>query len=321
MALTDINSILIIGMAGGLAKITAGLLLKEYPNATITGVDSRETDQFLKDSRIKYQRMKYTRSNYEKLFRNNRFDAVLHLGRMSHSGSNPRAHLAERLDLNVMGTNRVLELSLHFEVKKVIIMSTYHVYGAFSDNSTFIKEDALLRASLHYPDLRDVVEMDQLASNWMWKYQHQIETLVLRPCSVIGPQIRNTMTQYLTAPYMPVPMDFNPMVQFIHEFDMASVIVHSLKYVPTGIYNVATDQCMSIGEAKRTIGVASIPIPVFLLEQAAKLINRTFWSVPEYLIDYLKYPCIISNEELKKHLPANFFKFSIEEGLALIKQT
>ena len=64
MALTNVNSILIIGMAGGLAKITAGLLLKSFPEANIIGVDSRETDQFLKDGRIRYQRMKYTRSNF-----------------------------------------------------------------------------------------------------------------------------------------------------------------------------------------------------------------------------------------------------------------
>ncbi|MEK6624237.1 MAG: NAD-dependent epimerase/dehydratase family protein, partial [Bdellovibrionota bacterium] len=320
MALTNVNSILMIGMAGGLAKITAGLLLKTYPEATIVGVDSRESDQFLKDGRLKYQRMKYTRSNFEKLFRNNKFDAVLHLGRISHTQANPRAHLAERLDLNVMGTNRILELSLHFEIKKVIILSTYHVYGAYADNPIFLKEDSILRASLNHPELRDVVEMDQLASNWMWKYQHQIETLILRPCSIIGPQIRNAMAQYLVTKYVPVPMDYNPMLQFIHEYDMANTLVHALKYIPTGIYNVATNESMSLHEIKDYMNIPYIPVPVFLLEQVAKVINQTFWSVPDYLIDYLKYPCILSNTELKKHLPPNFFKFSTREILNLIKQ-
>jgi len=316
---SQVKSILIIGMAGGLAKITGGLLLKEYPNAQILGVDSRYADMFVKDSRLKFQRMRYTRSNFEKLFRNNVFDVVIHLGRISHSNANPRAHLAQRLDLNLMGTGRILELSLHFNIKKIIILSTFHVYGAFPDNPIFVKEDSLLRASIKYPELRDVVEMDQMATNWMWKYQHQMETIVLRPCNIIGPQIRNSMTQFLTTKYVPVPIDYNPMLQFIHEFDMAKSLVHCISHVPTGIYNVATNESISLREAKKAVAVPFINVPVFLIEQTAKLINKTFWSFPNYLIDYLKYPCVLSNSELNKYLPPHFFKYSIREALELIK--
>ena len=177
----------------------------------------------------------------------------------------------------------------------------------------------LLRASIKYPELRDVVEMDQLATNWMWKHQHEIETIVLRPCSIIGPQINNAMSMYLKSSYAPLPMDFNPMIQFIHEFDMANVLLKSLNDIPTGIYNVSSDECLSIREAKKYIGLPSIPVPVFLLEQTAKVINKTLWSVPNYLIDYLKHSCILSNSEIKEHLPKNFFRFSIKESLDLLK--
>lgn len=319
MEFKDLNSVLIIGMGGGLAKIVAGLLIKKHPHLKVFGIDPRPMDHFIKNKNMTYHRMKYTRSNFEKLFRNNKFDAVIHLGRMSHANANPRARLAQRLDLNVMGTNRILELSLQFDVKKVIILSTWHVYGAYSDNSVFIKEDSLLRAAIKYPELRDVVEMDQLATNWMWKHQHEIETLVLRPSSIIGPQINNAMSLYLRSAYAPLAIDFNPMVQFIHEFDMANVIVKSITDIPTGTYNVATDECMSIREAKKHIGLPTIPVPVFLLEQTAKVINKTLWSVPNYLIDYLKHSCILSNSNIKQYLPNDFFRFTIKDSLELLK--
>jgi UDP-glucose 4-epimerase len=315
----EIKSILIIGMAGGLAKITAGLLNRRYPNARITGVDNRPMERSLNARKIDYFQIKYTRNNFERLFRNNAFDAVIHLGRISHANANPRASLAQRLDQNVLGTNRILDLSLKFGVKKMIIFSTWHVYGAFADNPHFINEDTLLRASIKYPELRDVVEMDQLATSWMWKYQHQMETIILRPCSIIGPQINNTMTKYFKAAYMPVPVDYNPMMQIIHEYDMANVMVMAIERVPTGIYNVTTDECISINAAKRHMQVPTIPVPVFVLEQMASLINRTWWSVPNYLIDYLKYPCLLSNHELKKFLPENPFRFSIRETLDVLR--
>lgn len=315
----DIKSILIIGMAGGLARITAGLIARYWPEVKITGIDNRTVTKPINSPNYNPLKMSYTRNNFEKLFRNNQFDVVLHLGRISHANANPRAQLAQRLDLNLMGTNRILDLSLKFGVKKIIIMSTWHVYGAFPDNPVFLKENTLPRASIRYPELRDVVEMDQLATSWMWKFQHEIETIILRPCSIIGPQIRNSMSNYLTASYMPIGIDYNPMTQFIHEFDMANVLVHSISKVPTGIYNVATDEAISIHEAKDIIGRPVIPVPIFSLEAAANLINRTFWSVPNYLIDYLKYQCLLSNSELKQHLPPDPFRFSIRESLELLK--
>lgn len=42
-------------------------------------------------------------------------------------------------------------------------------------------------------------------------------------------------------------------------------------------------------------------------------------DVPDYLFDYLKFSCLISNEELKKTLGPNFLRLSIKEALELIK--
>lgn len=227
--LKDPKSVLIIGIAGGLAKITAGLLVKKFPGIKIIGVDSRKIADFLPIKNLQYKRIRYTRGQFEKLFRDHNFDLVLHLARMGHTQSS-HSQLAARLDLNLIGTQRILELSLKFNVKKLVILSTYHVYGALNDNPVFLNEEAPLRASIKYPDLRDVVEMDQIASNWAWRYKEKMETIVLRPCSIIGPQINNSMTRYLKGSYMPLPIDFNPMFQFIHEFDMAHLIIENPMY-------------------------------------------------------------------------------------------
>ncbi len=313
------QNILIIGMAGGLAQITAGLLIKAFPKIHITGVDPRPMTESIKNKNIEYIQMSYTRSHFEKLFRDKKFDLVFHLARLGRSNANPGENLAQRLDLNLMETKRIMDLSLKFGVKKVIILSTYHVYGALPDNPVFITEDQPLKASIKYPELRDVVEMDQIATNWMWKNQKYIETIVFRPCTILGPQIQNTMTRYIMTNYVPICMDFNPMFQFIHEYDMANILVRSLTELPVGIYNVATDEVISIKTAKKLIRSKTISVPSLTLHTAAKLINIPFWSFPEYLIDYIQYPSIISNTLLKKHLGQNLFRYTTRETLELTK--
>lgn len=316
----DIKQILIIGMAGGLAKLTADVLNRTYPDAEIVGVDPRKIEHAVTSSNIRCERMSYTRGNFEKLFRNNQFDVVYHLGRVTHANANPRANLVQRLDLNIIGTKRVLDLCLSFGIKKVVVLSTYHVYGAYPDNPVFLKEDAPLRATIKFPELHDVVEMDQIATNWMWKNQRKVETLVFRPCSIIGPQIKNAMTSYLLSSYSPLPIDFNPMVQYIHVYDMAHLLATCLEGLPTGVYNVAPEEVISLRDAKELINTRSIPIPIMALELAAKIIKKTFFSIPDYLIEYLKYPCLLDSSELRCAVKAPMHcRYTTSEALEMLQ--
>lgn len=311
------KKILIIGISGGLAQITSRVILGNQPDVEIYGIDNR-TPPEVSIKGLTCIKMKYSRGNFEKLFREHEFDVVYHLGRMSHStiGSND---LSKRLELSVMGTNRILDLSLRFNVKKLIILSTFHVYGALADNSIFLNEEDPLRASMKHSELRDVVEMDQICTNWMWKYQDTMDTIVLRPCNIIGSQISNTMSKYLTNSLAIRPIDYNPVFQFIHEFDMATVLARACTDLPTGIYNVATDDFISLNEALDIVGSKGIPFPISVAAPLNQLLKKVNLDIPTYLIDYLKNSCLISNSSLKKHLGEDFYRFKIDQALNLLK--
>lgn len=312
------QKILIIGIAGGLAQMTARLILNTHPDWEIVGVDSRNVSNVPPLPGMSVMELKYSRGNFENLFRTHAFQSVYHLGRISHS-SNTHNVLAKRIELSVMGTNRILELCERSQVKKVVILSTFHVYGALPDNSIFIPEDSPLRASIKHPELRDVIEMDQICTNWMWKNQNSISTVVLRPCNIIGSQIQNSMTRFLAGPVALSPADYNPFFQFIHEFDMAQILYRVLTDVPTGTYNVAGDDFISLREALKVVGTKAVPFPMFLAGGFNSILKKFNIDVPNYLLDYLKFSCLISNHELKKHLGPDFMRFSIKETLEMIK--
>lgn len=318
MSETKKKQVLIIGIVGGLAQITARLILQQHPDWEVVGIDSRDTNRAHRIKGLKLVTLRYSRGSFEKLFRENNFDVVYHLARFSHSGLG-QENLTKRLELSVMGTNRILEMGLRFNVKKMVILSTFHVYGALPDNSIFLAEDSPLKASLQYPEMLDVVEMDQIATNHMWKYQKEMSIVVLRPCNIIGNQIRNTMSRYLTNQLALRPIDYNPMFQFIHEFDMASVLSRAVEELPTGIYNVATDQFISLREALDVVGIKGIPFSMAVAGRINLALRLFRVNIPDYLIDYLKYSCLINNSSLKKHLGENFSRFSIEESLKLLK--
>jgi UDP-glucose 4-epimerase len=312
------KKILFIGIAGGLAQMTVRLILEEHPDWEIIGIDSRDISKVPQFPGLSSIQMKYSRGNFENLFRTHLFDVVYHLGRISHS-SNTHNVLAKRIELSVMGTNRILDLCERSGVKKVIILSTFHVYGAIPDNSIFLAEDAPLRASIRHPELRDVIEMDQMCTSWMWKNQNTVSTVVLRPCNIIGTQIQNAMTKFLSGPVALSPIDYNPFFQFIHEFDMAQILYKSLDALPTGTYNVAGSDFIALREALKVVGTTGIPFPMILAGGVNSALKRLGIEVPEYLLDYLKFSCLISNAELKKHLGPDFLRFSIREALELIK--
>lgn len=316
--MTEPKKILLIGIAGGLAQMTARLILTEHPDWQILGIDSRDVSRVPPLKGLTALEIKYSRGNFENLFRSYEFDIVYHLGRISHSKNDDNV-LAKRIDLSVMGTNRILELCERSGIKKVIILSTFHVYGAYPDNSIFLSEEAPLRASIKHPELRDVVEMDQICTNWMWKNQNTISTVVLRPCNIIGTLIQNTMTRFLSGSISLRPMDYNPFFQFIHEFDMANILYRALDELPTGTYNVAGEEYISLREALDVVGTRAIPFPMILAGGLNSLLRRLNVEVPPYLLDYLKFSCLISNHKLAKHLGPDFLRFSVREALELIK--
>ena len=305
--------ILIIGISGGLAQCLARNLLRNNQDLQITGIDAREFPKGLASRRLKFQRIRYNRSQFEKVFRNNQFDYVFHLSRLSHGL--PKANIMERSDVNVVGTNTILELCYKHKVKKVIVLSTFHVYGANPDNPFFIPESYPLRASFRYHELHDVVEMDQSTTSFMWRHRSDLDTIILRPCNIIGPHIRNAMSRFLARSVGFVPIDYKPMLQFIHEADLAKILSATLMDVPSGIYNVGPRDTISLQRISRIVGKLRIPAPIGLMSSLSEWTGANL-GIPSYLFDYLKHSCVIDTGELSQHLGEGIYEYSSEAAIA-----
>ena len=313
------RSVLITGISGGLAQITYQLLRKRYPDVLVWGIDNRPCPQLRESKTFKMESMKYCQRNLERLFRHHSFDWVFHLGQFSYSLLDAPHQMSRKLEFSIIGTKQILDLCLSSGVKKFITLSTFHVYGALAHNPVYLSEDMPLRASLTHPNLRHVVDMDNVTTNWIWKHQNDIACILFRPCNIVGPRVNNTISRYLSYPRAPYPIDYSPMMQFIHEFDMANLIVYAGEKIPMGIYNVASQEIIALRRVLKIVGNHGIPAPFSLGKLLAALIKSPFLLIPDYLIDYLMHSCLLDNTALNQHLPQNFFHFSTKDSLQALK--
>jgi UDP-glucose 4-epimerase len=236
-----VEKVLITGISGGQGRLLARRLLENYE---VCGVDRAAWEGHPQE--IAVHTVDLRKKRFEDVIRTELPTAVIHMGFIRHF----RAGESVRHDVNVRGTKQLLDhcvnhgvqalvvlSSINHGVQALLVLSSSYVYGAFPENPYYMDEDSPLSASRSYPEIRDLVEVDTLASAFLWRYPH-IRTCVLRPVNVLGYYVRSMVSQYLRESRIPTVMGFDPMMQFIHEEDLSEAIALALEHGLQGVFNV-----------------------------------------------------------------------------------
>ena len=276
--------ILITGAAGALAQQVIEQL---RDTCDLVAVDFRE-QVYLGDDIPSYC-IDFNKRVFEDLFRRYQFDGVIHMGRIMSS----QLTRMRRYNANVLGTQKLLDLSHKYGIKRVVVLSTFHVYGAVAYNPALIDESAPLKSAGLSADLIDSVELENLANIYLWRYP-ELNITILRPCNIVGPGVRNTISTLLASERAPVLAGFSPMMQFIHIDDMADAIVLAYKKPTRGVYNVAPQDWVAYQHALKLCGCKRIQVPS-IPPMVPKMILGTLKlkSFPSYLMAFFKYPVVI----------------------------
>lgn len=284
------STILVTGIAGGLSQRVAERLVAG--GHTVVGVDYRDLPRLDGPlARVALHRASYNKTIIEDVFRWHRFDAVLHLGRVG----NLKESLGKRFDLNVVGTQKIMNLCVEHGVKSLVVLSTFHIYGAHPRNHIPIAEDEPVRAGGQFPQIADAIQLDSMAATWVWRHR-EVCTVVLRPTNVVGPSIQNAMSSFLRARSVPHLLGFNPMTQFVHEDDLADAVVLAGAGARCGIYNVAGRGEVPWRTALELAGARTFPLPSSLVTAYLRA-SRQF---PPYLVNFFKYPCVITDRAFRE---------------------
>jgi len=287
--------ILLTGAAGQLARLVAKALLAAGHD--VVGMDVRRRPH--PDVQAPFEWVKrYDHRSVAEVFREHQPQAMFHLG-VRAGGF--QAEAKSRYTQNVLGTRHLLELARKHKLRRVVVLGTYHVYGAHPHNPTFLQEDAPLRAVQTFPELQDVVELDHTVTSFLWRHR-EVPTVLLRPVNMVGPHLRNQVSTLLRSQRCPRLIGFNPMMQFIHESDVVDVCMRLLDHDGCGIYNIAGEGAVPWSRAIATAGARPLPLPTWLAYPSVRVLARLNAAFPEHLMDFFRYPVIVSDLAVRTDL-------------------
>jgi UDP-glucose 4-epimerase len=279
-------AVLITGICGRLGRLVARRL---HRHTEVIGIDRRPFEGKPKDD----VRRKKTRD----VLRAGDVDTLIHLGTMH----DPRKSDEDRHSWNVSGFQNLLEYASQYGVRKVVVLSSANVYGPRPENSQFLTEEAPLLGAQRFSAIRDLMEVDMLAQNFLWKHA-AIETVVLRPCHILG-RVRNAPSNYLRAEHPIMVMGFDPMVQVVHERDVLSAIELSLAKGKRGVYNIRGPGELPLSKAFQRLGKRPMFWPEGIAQRALNgLYHSRIVNFPAPELDHIRFLCMIDDEKARREL-------------------
>ena len=284
-------AVVVTGISGNLGRTLAKQLHKQE---RIIGIDRRPFPGKPKDMEI--HELDLRKKKAEDIFRKGNIKAVIHMGIMH----DPRMSEEEHHSFNVVGTTRILECCARYGVKKVVVLSSANVYGPSPDNSNFLNEDAPLMAASRFSGVRDLIEVDMLAHGFFWR-NPDIQTVILRPVHIVGPNIRNAPSNYLRLKYPWVVAGFDPMVQLIHVEDAARAMVEALRPEARGVYNVVGPGEVPLSATFRELGRVPVPVPHPIARPLLKtLFKYRIASFPPPELDHVQFLCAVDGSRWER---------------------
>lgn len=286
--------IVITGVAGRLGRLLAKKLHREG-NLEIIGIDRRPFED--KPADVIHAQVDLRSKRTRDVFRSRKVSALVHLGLMHDPHLSRRVHH----DWNVVGTQHLLEYCQHYQVPKVVVLSSAAVYGPRPENSQFLTEDAPLMAAQDDPGAMTLVEADMLASSFFWKYSEG-ETVILRPVHIFG-RVQNASSNWIRMERVPMLMGFDPMMQVIHEEDVVDAIALALAPGVRGIYNIVGPSEVPLSVLVREARKKPLQIPHFV----APLLSKIFWNLGRAPfrgteLGHLRYVCMVDGSRARADL-------------------
>jgi UDP-glucose 4-epimerase len=294
MSSGEAKKIVITGISGRLGRVLARRLHRDG-RYHVVGIDRRPFLGRPKD--IEHVQVDLRAKKARDVFRAGDVSALVHMGVLHDL----RKSREEHHSFNVGGTTRLLEYCQRYQVPKVVVLSSANVYGPRPDNAQFLGEDAPLMGSMDFPEIRDLIELDHLASSFFWKAR-EIETVILRPVHILG-AVRNAPSNYLRLPVVPTLLGFDPMVQLIHEADVVEAMVCGLKRGVRGIFNVTGPGEVPLSAVLTELGRPVLPFP----HPVARPLLSTLWrfratSFPVPELDFIRYVCMVDGSRARNEL-------------------
>lgn len=253
------------------------------------------------------------------LLRTRHITHVVHLASVLEStGNRERDH-----DIDVNGTRHVVESCLAARVRHLTVASSGAAYGYHADNPAWIDEADPLRAGERFAYAHHKRLVEEMLAGYRASHP-ALRQLVFRIGTVLGATTENQITAlFARRRLLAIRGSESPFV-FIWDTDLVNAMAFGVEQDRTGVFNVAGDGALTIGEIATLLGKRTLPLPAWLLEAALGVTRAV--GVGRYgpeQVDFLRFRPVLSNRRLKEEFgftpaksSAETFRFFVEHARA-----
>ena len=281
----------------GAATWTGGRLIEQLardPANRIFAVDDVEPRI---DVDAEFERLSIDRLDFARYLLDVGPHVVVHLQTVDRSTEigGPRAH-----EENVVGAQALFGAIGRSETtRQVLVKSDSAVYGASSRNPSVLTVDSTARGRGRYE--RDLAEMEEFVRA-MAEAQPDVEYTVLRFAPIIGAQVRNPISRYLTLPAVPTLLGFDPRLQVIHEEDAVAALASVIDRPRPGTFNVAAPGQLYLSRILRLGRRVPQPLPKRAFESALRGLARVGLALPRHVASLLKHGRVMDVSGMREPL-------------------
>jgi UDP-glucose 4-epimerase len=287
--MTEQRVVLIDGVAGYWGGRVAEHLLGN-PELHVIGLDTEPPGQ---GSGIDFIQADMRNPLLVELLREEKVHTYVHLAFKESARPSESA-----FEFNVMGTMKVLSACAQAGVKHAVLMSSALLYGAQPGNSAFLREDHPLNAKRNFGTLRDLLEIENFIAGFR-SQSPDVQLTILRFAHILGPTVESPLARFLRDDASPMLLGFDPVVQIVHEDDVANALAHAIAYEVPGTYNIAASGAMPLYKLTGLAGKFPVPVlhPIAYLGES--FLGTQFTPID---FDYLRYPCVGDLQRMRDDL-------------------
>ena len=237
------------------------------------------------------------------LFSKHRINTALHLAWQFNPIHNRRRHR----QVDVEGSAGLFQAAAAAGLKRVVYTSSTTAYTGKGNPETPLREEVEVKGTPRYLYSRHKAEVDSMAQEFA-RGHPEIRVLILRPCIVVGPHIKNVVSAMTDWPWRRFPWMIrvagaDPPMQFLSEEDAGEILYRSLKSDLPGTINCAGEGVLRVTELMRRLGKRPLPLPAFVAYPLAGLLwHLRLLPFPAGALDMIRYPWVADTARLKNEM-------------------
>lgn len=287
--------VFITGGAGFLGGHVASALSTRDDVALVVAGDVRPPAEPV--AGVVYEQCDVTRAGaLAPLLQRHGIDVVVHLAAIVNPG---RDHdLEYRVDVD--GTRNVLSACVDAGVRRIVVSSSGAAYGYHPDNPDWLREGDPVRGNDEFAYAKHKRLVEEMLAAYRGSHPG-LEQVVFRIGTILGPTVQNQITALWDGGRILAVRGSDSPFVFVWVDDVAGAMARAATDGPPGIYNVAGDGRLTVGEIAARLRKPVLVVPASVLATALRIGRALRLTVhgPEQ-VGFLRYRPVLANDALKR---------------------